>query len=73
LKQTDFYGHIVVNGSGQFELVLNPDEEAYVGRPTARLDAAWDDLVGAYILLDEKEASTINGKHDIEHGHYLVV
>ncbi|KAL6791922.1 hypothetical protein J3E68DRAFT_428911 [Trichoderma sp. SZMC 28012] len=46
LNRRQFYGNIVVNASNQFELMLNPSEERYVGHPTAELDAAWDRIVG---------------------------
>jgi len=73
LIETEFYGGIIVNSTGDFNLVLNPDEELYIGTPTRELDASWDRLVGSYIALDAKEASRINGGLSLENGVYYVV
>ncbi|KAF4625986.1 hypothetical protein G7Y89_g12179 [Cudoniella acicularis] len=73
LIETEFYGGIIVNSTGDFNLVLNPDEELYIGTPTRELDASWDRLVGSYIALDTKEASRINGGLSLENGAYYVV
>lgn len=73
LIETEFYGGIVVNSTGDFNLVLKPDEECYVGIPTRELDAAWDRLVGSYIALNTKEAGYIDESLSLENGAYYVV
>ncbi|KAK1142038.1 hypothetical protein N8T08_008244 [Aspergillus melleus] len=45
LKEIQFYGGIVVNESGEFDLNLNPNGPRYTGHPTRELDAAWDEIV----------------------------
>ncbi|KAL7939306.1 hypothetical protein V8C35DRAFT_5404 [Trichoderma chlorosporum] len=73
LEKRKFYGNIIVNASSQFELMLDPSEERYVGHPTAKLDAAWDRIVGSYVALTADEASKVEGKISAENGKYFVV
>ncbi|KAL5092564.1 hypothetical protein Trisim1_001117 [Trichoderma cf. simile WF8] len=73
LNRRQFYGNIVVNASNQFELMLNPSEERYVGHPTAELDAAWDRIVGSYVALTADEASKVQGQVSVDNGKYFVV
>ncbi|KAH8888129.1 hypothetical protein GQ53DRAFT_265915 [Thozetella sp. PMI_491] len=68
-----FYGGIVVNESSQFELVLDPNNPRYTGKPTRELDAAWDRLVGDYVALTASEAQTVQGGMSVEGGKYYVV
>lgn len=52
MQKIRFPGNIVVNETGGFELVLNPEIARYSGHPTRELDAAWDRLVGKCLPSD---------------------
>lgn len=43
-----FDGGIIVNESSLFELVLDQEGPRYTGRPSQKLDDAWDRLVGKW-------------------------
>ncbi|PLB50801.1 hypothetical protein P170DRAFT_474357 [Aspergillus steynii IBT 23096] len=73
LKRIQFYGGILVNESGEFDLNLNLNGPRYTGHPTRELDAAWDELVGNYVTLNDQEAARINGEISKENGHFFVV
>ncbi|RFU73231.1 membrane ptm1 [Trichoderma arundinaceum] len=73
LNRRKFYGNIIVNSSSQFELMLDPNGERYVGHPTAELDAAWDRIVGSYVALTADEASKVQGEVSAEGGKFFVV
>ncbi|KAI0468033.1 hypothetical protein F4859DRAFT_492435 [Xylaria cf. heliscus] len=73
IRQRSFAGAIIVNGTSQFELILDPSNPRYVGKPTQELDDAWDAIVGNYIPLTESEAHRLQGKVDPERGQYYVV
>ncbi|KAI1296029.1 hypothetical protein F5Y03DRAFT_371140, partial [Xylaria venustula] len=73
LHQHRFAGAIIVNETSQFELVLDPSNPRYVGKPTQELDDAWDSIVGSYIALTESEAQRLQGKVSRERGQYYVV
>lgn len=46
LLKKQFHGGIIVNGSSQFELILDATAPKYTGWPTQKLDDNWDRLVG---------------------------
>ncbi|KAI0968526.1 hypothetical protein F4678DRAFT_201734 [Xylaria arbuscula] len=73
LRQHRFAGAIIVNETSQFELVLDPSNPRYVGKPTQELDDAWDAIVGSYLALTESEAQSLQGKVSRERGQYYVV
>jgi hypothetical protein len=50
MRRIKFPGNIIVNETGEFEVMLDPDSPRYTGHPTRELDAAWDRLVGKLLL-----------------------
>ena len=50
LEKVQFHGGIVVNETGDFNLISDPRGPKYTGRPTRELDAAWDSLVGKDLI-----------------------
>ncbi|PYI06045.1 hypothetical protein BO78DRAFT_275978, partial [Aspergillus sclerotiicarbonarius CBS 121057] len=69
MQKIQFPGNIIVNETGGFELVLDPDTPRYTGHPTRELDAAWDRLVGKF----KSEADRIHGEVSVDGGQYFVV
>ncbi|KAI0969599.1 hypothetical protein F4678DRAFT_473800 [Xylaria arbuscula] len=72
-ERRKFFGGIIVNESSEFELVLEPADARYTGRPTQGLDDAWDRIVGRYLALTEAEAQSLQGPVAEERGRYCVV